>query len=167
MTEIDYTQQFTDLKTEVTALKQYFIDRDAAAALAAQQKAIADAEASEILAAEQLIKDEADALIVAAEKQAETDFRAELLEKSTITNDMLDLLTKVDYLSNNTFTTDSDSPFLAEIAQNTSVTSFENEVGSLSYYADIGIIILIFGVLPIYIAYRFIHPVFGMLNKIF
>ena len=79
---------------------------------------------------------------------------------------MLNLLTQIDYLSNATFNADADSPYLEQIASNTQVTDFENEVGSLSYYSDVGIIILVFGVLPIYLAYRFIQPIIGMVNKI-
>lgn len=162
MTEID-TQLLTDIKNEISSTKQYFIDRDTAAALvAAQEKQEADAAA--------LVKQEADAaaaLVLAQEKQAEIDFRLDLLEKTTNSNDMLNLLTQVDYLSNSTFNADADSPYLEQIATNTQVSDFQNEVGSLSYYSDIGIIIAVFGVLPIYLAYRFIHPIFGMLNKIF
>ena len=164
--ELQQIQLLTEIKNEVSTTRQYFVDRDAAAKLAAEQKAVADAESAEVAAAEKLLKDEADAVILAAEKQAETDFRTQLLQKTTNSNDLLTILTEVDYLSNLTFTNDSDSPYLQEIAQNTQVTDFQNEVGSLSYYSDVGIIIVVFGVLPIYLAYRFIHPIFGMLNKI-
>jgi len=168
MTEFE-TQQIqllTEIKNEISSTKQYLSDRDAAAQLAAEQKAVTDAAAAETAAAEKLLKDEADAVILAAEKQADAEFKTELLEKTTNSNDLLTILTEVDYLSNYTFSTDSDSPYLEEIAQNTQVTPFQNEVGSLSYYSDAGVIILVFGVLPIYLAYRFIHPFFGMLNKI-
>lgn len=158
MTEFEsqQLQLLTEIKNEVSTTRQYFIDRDTAEKLAAEQKAQADATASQE-AAEQL----------ALEKQAEIDFRNQLLEKSTNTNDMLNLLTQVDYLSNATFNADADSPYLEQIASNTQVTDFQNEVGSLSYYSDVGIIILVFGVLPIYLAYRFIQPIIGMVNKIF
>lgn len=158
MTEFEsqQLQLLTEIKNEVSTTRQYFIDRDTAEKLAAEQKAQADATAAQE-AAEQL----------ALEKQAEIDFRNQVLEKSTNTNDMLNLLTQVDYLSNATFNADADSPYLEQIASNTQVTDFQNEVGSLSYYSDVGIIILVFGVLPIYLAYRFIQPIIGMVNKIF
>lgn len=157
MTEFEsqQLQLLTEIKNEVSTTRQYFIDRDTAEKLAAEQKAQADATAAQE-AAEQL----------ALEKQAEIDFRNQVLEKSTNTNDMLNLLTQVDYLSNATFNADADSPYLEQIASNTQVTDFQNEVGSLSYYSDVGIIILVFGVLPIYLAYRFIQPIVGMVNKI-
>lgn len=157
MTEFEsqQLQLLTEIKNEVSTTRQYFIDRDTAEKLAAEQKSQADALLAQE-AAEQL----------ALEKQAEIDFRNQVLEKSTNTNDMLNLLTQVDYLSNATFNADADSPFLEQIASNTQVSDFQKEVGSLSYYSDVGIIILVFGVLPIYLAYRFIHPIFGMLNKI-
>lgn len=158
MTEFEsqQLQLLTEIKNEVSTTRQYFIDRDTAEKLAAEQKAQADATAAQE-AAEQL----------ALEKQSEIDFRNQVLEKSTNTNDMLNLLTQVDYLSNATFNADADSPYLEQIASNTQVTDFQNEVGSLSYYSDVGIIILVFGVLPIYLAYRFIQPIIGMVNKIF
>lgn len=165
--ELQQIQLLTEIKNEISTTKQYFVDRDAAAKLAAEQKAVADSEAAETAAAEKLLKEEADALILAAEKKADADFKTELLEKTTNSNDLLTILTEVDYLSNLTFNADTDSPYLEEIASNTQITDFQNEVGSLSYYSDVGIIILVFGVLPIYLAYRFIHPIFGMLNKIF
>lgn len=157
MTEFEsqQLQLLTEIKNEVSTTRQYFIDRDTAEKLAAEQKAQADATAAQE-AAEQ----------IALEKQAEIDFRNQLLEKSTNTNDMLNLLTQVDFLSNATFNADADSPYLEQIASNTQVTDFQNEVGSLSYYSDVGIIILVFGVLPIYLAYRFIQPIIGMVNKI-
>ena len=157
MTEFEsqQLQLLTEIKNEVSTTRQYFIDRDTAEKLAAEQKAQADALLAQE-AAEQL----------ALEKQAEIDFRNQLLEKSTNTNDMLNLLTQVDYLSNATFNADADSPYLEQIASNTQVTDFQNEVGSLSYYSDIGMIILVFGVLPFYLAYRFIKPIIGMINKI-
>lgn len=157
MTEFEsqQLQLLTEIKNEVSTTRQYFIDRDTAEKLAAEQKSQADALLAQE-AAEQL----------ALEKQAEIDFRNQVLEKSTNTNDMLNLLTQVDYLSNTTFNADADSPFLEQIAINTQVSDFQKEVGSLSYYSDVGIIILVFGVLPFYLAYRFIHPIFGMLNKI-
>lgn len=157
MTEFEsqQLQLLTEIKNEVSTTRQYFIDRDTAEKLAAEQKAQADATAAQE-AAEQL----------ALEKQAEIEFRNQVLEKSTNTNDMLNLLTQVDYLSNATFNADADSPYLEQIASNTQVTDFQNEVGSLSYYSDVGIIILVFGVLPIYLAYRFIQPIVGMVNKI-
>lgn len=157
MTEFEsqQLQLLTEIKNEVTTTRQYFIDRDTAEKLAAEQKAQDDALLAQE-AAEQL----------ALEKQAEIDFRNQVLEKSTNTNDMLNLLTQVDYLSNATFNADADSPYLEQIASNTQVTDFQNEVGSLSYYSDVGIIILVFGVLPIYLAYRFIQPIVGMVNKI-
>lgn len=164
MTEIELLQE---IKNEISSTKQYLIDRDTAAATAAQEKAVADAAAADAAAAEKLLQDAATAETVAQEKQAEIDFRNALLEKTTTNNDLLNLLTEVDYLSNATFTSDADSPYLQEIAENTQVTDFQNEVGSLSYYSDVGIIILVFGVLPIYLAYRFIHPIIGMVNKIF
>jgi len=154
--EIQQLQLLTDIKNEISSTKQYLTDRDTAEKLAAEQKAQAGALLAQE-AAEQL----------ALEKQAEIDFRNQLLEKSTNTNDMLNLLTEVDYLSNATFNADADSPYLEQIASNTQVTDFQNEVGSLSYYSDVGIIILVFGVLPIYLAYRFIQPIIGMVNKIF
>lgn len=157
MTEFEsqQLQLLTEIKNDVSTTKQYFIDRDTAEKLAAEQKAQADALLAQD-AAEQL----------ALEKQSELDFRNQLLEKSTDTNDMLNLLTQVDYLSNATFNADAGSPYLEQIASNTQVSDFQKEVGSLSYYSDVGIIILVFGVLPFYLAYRFIHPIFGMLNKI-
>ena len=157
MTEFEsqQLQLLTEIKNEVSTTRQYFIDRDTAEKLAAEQKAQADALLAQE-AAEQL----------ALEKQAEIDFRNQLLEKSTNNNDMLNLLTQVDYLSNATFNADAGSPYLEQIASNTQVSDFQKEVGSLSYYSDVGIIILVFGVLPFYLAYRFIHPIFGMLNKI-
>lgn len=154
--ETQQLQLLTEIKNEISTTRQYFIDRDTAEKLAAEQKAQADATAAQE-AAEQL----------ALEKQAEIEFRNQVLEKSTNTNDMLNLLTQVDYLSNETFNADADSPYLEQIASNTQVTDFQNEVGSLSYYSDVGIIILVFGVLPIYLAYRFIQPIIGMVNKIF
>lgn len=165
--ELQQIQLLTEIKNEISTTKQYFVDRDAAAKLAAEQKAVADSEATETAAAEKLLKEEADALILAAEKKADADFKMELLEKTTNSNDLLTILTEVDYLSNLTFNADTDSPYLEEIASNTQVTDFQNEVGSLSYYSDVGIIILVFGVLPIYLAYRFIQPIIGMVNKIF
>lgn len=157
MTEFEsqQLQLLTEIKNEVSTTRQYFIDRDTAEKLAAEQKAQADATAAQE-AVEQL----------ALEKQAEIDFRNQVLEKSTNTNDMLNLLTQVDYLSNATFNADAESPYLEQIANNTQITDFQNEVGSLSYYSDVGIIILVFGVLPIYLAYRFIQPIIGMVNKI-
>lgn len=165
--ELQQIQLLTEIKNEISSTKQYFVDRDAAAKLVAEQKAVDDAALAETAAAEKLLKDEADALIVAAEKQADAEFKTELLEKTTNSNDLLTILTEVDYLSNLTFTNDADSPYLEQIASNTQVTDFQNEVGSLSYYSDVGIIILVFGVLPIYLAYRFIRPIVGMVNKIF
>ena len=105
-------------------------------------------------------------MILAAEKQAEEDFREQLIQKTTENNDLLNLLNQVDYLTNSTFQADADTPYLKQIANNTQITEFQNEVGSLSYYSDVGIIILVFGVLPIYLAYRFIQPIIGMVNKI-
>lgn len=169
MTEFEsqQLQLLTEIKNEVSTTKQYFIDRDTAENLAAEQKSAADAAAAETAAAEKLLKDEADALILAAEKQAEEDFREQLLQKTTENNDLLNLLNQVDYLTNSTFQADADTPYLEQIANNTQITDFQNEVGSLSYYSDVGIIILVFGVLPIYLAYRFIQPIIGMVNKIF
>ena len=165
--ELQQIQLLTEIKNEISTTRQYFIDRDIAEKLADELKAVADAEVAELAAAEKLLKDEADALILAADKKADADFKIELLEKTTNSNDMLNLLTQVDYLSNATFNADADSPYLEQIANNTQVTDFQNEVGSLSYYSDVGIIILVFGVLPIYLAYRFIQPIIGMVNKIF
>ena len=164
--ETQQLQLLTEIKNEISTTKQYFVDRDAAEKLAAEQKAAADAAAAESAAAEKLLKDEADALILAAEKQAEEDFREQLIQKTTENNDLLNLLNQVDYLTNSTFQADADTPYLEEIAKNTQITEFQNEVGSLSYYSDVGIIILVFGVLPIYLAYRFIQPIIGMANKI-
>lgn len=172
MTEFESQQMqlLTEIKNEVSTTRQYFIDRDTAEKLAAEQKAQADAllaqEAAEQKAQADATASQEAAEQVALEKQAEIDFRNQLLEKSTNTNDMLNLLTQVDYLSNATFNADADSPYLEQIASNTKVSDFQNEVGSLSYYSDIGMIILVFGVLPIYLAYRFIKPVIGMINKI-
>lgn len=165
--ETQQLQLLTEIKNEISTTKQYFVDRDAAEKLAAEQKAAADAAAAETAAAEKLLKDEADALILAAEKQAEEDFREQLIQKTTENNDLLNLLNQVDYLTNSTFQADADTPYLEQIANNTQITEFQNEVGSLSYYSDVGIIILVFGVLPIYLAYRFIQPIIGMVNKIF
>lgn len=164
--ELQQIQLLTEIKNEISSTKQYLVDRDAAAKLAAEQKAAADAAAAETAAAEKLLKDEADALILAAEKQAEEDFREQLIQKTTENNDLLNLLNQVDYLTNSTFQADADTPYLEQIANNTQITEFQNEVGSLSYYSDVGIIILVFGVLPIYLAYRFIQPIIGMVNKI-
>lgn len=164
--ETQQLQLLTEIKNEVSTTRQYFIDRDTAEKLAAEQKAVADVQAAEVAAAEKLLKDEADALILAAEKQAEKDFREQLIQKTTENNDLLNLLNQVDYLTNSTFQADADTPYLEQIANNTQITEFQNEVGSLSYYSDVGIIILVFGVLPIYLAYRFIQPIIGMVNKI-
>ena len=164
--ETQQLQLLTEIKNEVSTTRQYFIDRDTAEKLAAEQKAVADVQAAEVAAAEKLLKDEADALILAGEKQAEKDFREQLIQKTTENNDLLNLLNQVDYLTNSTFQADADTPYLEQIANNTQITEFQNEVGSLSYYSDVGIIILVFGVLPIYLAYRFIQPVIGMVNKI-
>lgn len=165
--ETQQLQLLTEIKNEVSTTRQYFIDRDTAEKLAAEQKAVADVQAAEVAAAEKLLKDEADALILAGEKQAEKDFREQLIQKTTENNDLLNLLNQVDYLTNSTFQADADTPYLEQIANNTQITEFQNEVGSLSYYSDVGIIILVFGVLPIYLAYRFIQPIIGMVNKIF
>lgn len=165
--ETQQLQLLTDIKNEISTTKQYFVDRDAAEKHSAEQKAAADAAAAETAAAEKLLKEEADALILAGEKQADKDFREQLIEKTTENNDLLNLLNQVDYLTNSTFQVDADTPYLEQIANNTQITEFQNEVGSLSYYSDVGIIILVFGVLPIYLAYRFIQPVIGMVNKIF
>lgn len=164
--ETQQLQLLTEIKNEVSTTRQYFIDRDTAEKLAAEQKAVADVQAAELAAAEKLLKDEADALILAGEKQAEKDFREQLIQKTTENNDLLNLLNQVDYLTNSTFQVDADTPYLEQIAKNTQITEFQNEVGSLSYYSDVGIIILVFGVLPIYLAYRFIQPIIGMVNKI-
>ena len=164
--ETQQLQLLTEIKNEVSTTRQYFIDRDTAEKLAAEQKAVADVQAAEVAAAEKLLKDEADALILAGEKQAEKDFREQLIQKTTENNDLLNLLNQVDYLTNSTFQADADTPYLKQIANNTQITEFQNEVGSLSYYSDVGIIILVFGVLPIYLAYRFIQPIIGMVNKI-
>lgn len=164
--EMQQLQLLTEIKNEVSTTRQYFIDRDTAEKLAAEQKAAADAAAAETAASEKLLKDEADALILAGEKQAEKDFREQLIQKTTENNDLLNLLNQVDYLTNSTFQADADTPYLKQIANNTQITEFQNEVGSLSYYSDVGIIILVFGVLPIYLAYRFIQPIIGMVNKI-
>ena len=164
--ETQQLQLLTEIKNEVSTTRQYFIDRDTAEKLAAEQKAVADVQAAEVAAAEKLLKDEADALILAGEKQAEKDFREQLIQKTTENNDLLNLLNQVDYLTNSTFQADADTPYLEQIANNTQITEFQNEVGSLSYYSDVGIIILVFGVLPIYLAYRFIQPIIGMVNKI-
>ncbi len=165
--ETQQLQLLTEIKNEVSTTRQYFIDRDTAEKLAAEQKAVADVQAAEVAAAEKLLKDEADALILSGEKQAEKDFREQLIQKTTENNDLLNLLNQVDYLTNSTFQADADTPYLEQIANNTQITEFQNEVGSLSYYSDVGIIILVFGVLPIYLAYRFIQPIIGMVNKIF
>ena len=165
--ETQQLQLLTDIKNEISTTKQYFVDRDAAEKHSAEQKAAADAAAAETAASEKLLKDEADALILAGEKQAEKDFREQLIQKTTENNDLLNLLNQVDYLTNSTFQADADTPYLEQIANNTQITEFQNEVGSLSYYSDVGIIILVFGVLPIYLAYRFIKPIIGMVNKIF
>lgn len=165
--ETQQLQLLTDIKNEISATKQYFVDRDAAEKHSAEQKAADDAAAAETAAAEKLLKDEADVLNLAAEKQAEEDFREQLIQKTTENNDLLNLLNQVDYLTNSTFQADADTPYLEQIANNTQITEFQNEVGSLSYYSDVGIIILVFGVLPIYLAYRFIQPIIGMVNKIF
>ena len=165
--ETQQLQLLTEIKNEVSTTRQYFIDRDTAEKLAAEQKAVADVQAAEVAVAEKLLKDEADALILAGEKQAEKDFREQLIQKTTENNDLLNLLNQVDYLTNSTFQADADTPYLEQIANNTQITEFQNEVGSLSYYSDVGIIILVFGVLPIYLAYRFIQPIIGMVNKIF
>lgn len=164
--EMQQLQLLTEIKNEVSTTRQYFIDRDTAEKLAAEQKAVADVQAAEVAASEKLLKDEADALILAGEKQAEKDFREQLIQKTTENNDLLNLLNQVDYLTNSTFQADADTPYLKQIANNTQITEFQNEVGSLSYYSDVGIIILVFGVLPIYLAYRFIQPIIGMVNKI-
>ena len=81
--ELQQIQLLTEIKNEISTTKQYFVDRDAAAKLAAEQKATDDAAAAETAAAEKLFKDEADALILAAEK-ADADFKTELLEKRQI-----------------------------------------------------------------------------------
>ena len=164
--ETQQLQLLTDIKNEISTTKQYFVDRDAAEKHSAEQKAVADAAAAETAASEKLLKDEADALILAGEKQAEKDFREQLIQKTTENNDLLNLLNQVDYLTNSTFQADAVTPYLEQIANNTQITEFQNEVGSLSYYSDVGIIILVFGVLPIYLAYRFIQPIIGMVNKI-
>ena len=164
--ETQQLQLLTDIKNEISTTKQYFVDRDVAEKHSAEQKAAADAAAAETAASEKLLKDEADALILAGEKQAEKDFREQLIQKTTENNDLLNLLNQVDYLTNSTFQADAVTPYLEQIANNTQITEFQNEVGSLSYYSDVGIIILVFGVLPIYLAYRFIQPIIGMVNKI-
>lgn len=161
--EPDYNSQLIiDLKNEVTALKTYISDRDAAEKLAAEQKAAADAvaaqSAADAAAAQKVLDDAA----IATEKQAEIDFRSDLLAKQTETNNLLITFNEKEFP-----TAVDNSALLSEIAQNTSVTDFQNEVGSLSYYSDIGIIIMIFGVVPIYLAYRFINPIIGLVNKIF
>ena len=108
--EMQQLQLLTEIKNEISTTKQYFVDRDAAEKLAAEQKAAADAAAAETAAAEKLLKDEADALILAAEKQAEKDFREQLIQKTTENNDLLNLLNQVDYLTNSTFQADADTP---------------------------------------------------------
>lgn len=138
--------------------------RDAAAdaaAVVAADAAAADAVAADAAAAEKVLQDAAMAEITLQEKQAETEFRADVLEKSTQMNDLLILFNEKEFP-----TTVDNSALLTQIVDNTSVSEFENEVGSLSYYANVGIIILIFGILPIYLAYRFIRPIIGMVNKI-
>jgi len=128
----------------------YVKAQDAAAALAAQTAAD-DAAAQKIL----------DDVVIQADKQAETDFRTSVLNNSTETINLLTLFNEKEFP-----TAVDNSTLLSEIVDNTSVTEFENQVGSLSYYADVGLIIMIFGVIPIYLAYRFIHPIIGMVNKI-
>lgn len=161
--EPDYNSQLIiDLKNEVAALKTYISDRDAAAKLAAETKAAADAvaaqTAADAAAAQKIIDDAA----LTTEKQAEIDFRSALLQKSTETNNLLIAFNEKEFP-----TAVDNSALLSEIVQNTSTTQFENEVGSLAYYANMGIIILVFGVLPVYLGYRFIRPIVGMVNKIF
>ena len=92
--ETQQIQLLTEIKNEISSTKQYFVDRDAATKLAAEQKAVTDAAAAETAAAEKLLKDEADALILAAEKKADADFKTELLEKTTNSNDLLTILNR-------------------------------------------------------------------------
>ena len=143
-------EELQAIRTAFTEYVTYVKARDDAAALAAQTAAD-DAAAQKVL----------DDVVIQAEKQAETDFRTSVVKNTTDSVNLLTLFNEKEFP-----TAVDNSTLLSEIVDNTSVTEFENQVGTLSYYADVGLIIMIFGVIPIYLAYRFIHPIIGMVNKI-
>lgn len=146
------------LNARFAEFEQYLKDKDTAAAAAAvaaetaaAEQAAADtaaaAAAAETAAAEKVVAEQA----AAAAATAESEYRTavlnaiyELEEEPVQQTDYTNLLTEIKMA----------------IQPNVDETAVE-------YYADLSVIVLVVGVLPIYLIYRFYRYVFGMLIRAF
>lgn len=160
------SKDIQDLNTSVIKLADYIKNRDIANAESTEE---VPPEQDIVLALESISKAQTE---IDDQKHAELiSYQGEILTKFDTLESLMhdELEVQSEMVNKEAFDTYSNvvvSGF-EQLGVHTTPSDFENQRESVGYYADLGIIIFVFAVIPVFIAYRLMKPFGEMINQIF
>lgn len=161
------SKDIQDLNTSVIKLADYIKNRDIANAEATEEEI--PPEQDIVLALESISETQTE---IDDQKHAELiSYQGEILTKFDTLEGLMhdELEVQSDMVNKDDFNAYSDVVVggFEQLGVHTTPSDFENQRESVGYYADLGIIIFVFAVIPVFIAYRLIRPFGELINQIF